>query len=87
MSLTPSCSSHTPSALLVQKNHLSGLQRRLLKVAFWNTQHLQEVKREIAPIVAKNRGRTAAADAYAELAGGNGSGSSLKVCSGCVGSG
>ena len=40
-----------------QKNHLSGLKRRLLKVSFFNVQQLQEVKREVVPIVATNKVR------------------------------
>jgi hypothetical protein len=88
-----------------QKNHLSGLKRRLLKVSFWNVQHLMEVRgrwvecgfgdwrhlssmhqhdpasqpstthrplprqvrREIAPIVGRNRGRSGVADALSAL--------------------
>ncbi|GFH21468.1 DNA polymerase epsilon catalytic subunit [Haematococcus lacustris] len=39
------------------KNHLSGLKRKLLRVSFWNSQQLQEVKRELVPVVAKNKAR------------------------------
>lgn len=38
-----------------QKNHLSGLKRRLLKLSFWNEQQLAEVKRDCFPLVRRNR--------------------------------
>ena len=50
-----------------QKNHLSGLKRRLLKLSFWNVQQLMEVRRELAPVVARNRGRSGVADALTAL--------------------
>ena len=50
-----------------QKNHLSGIQRKLLKVSFWNVQQLNEAKREIAPIVARNRAKSKTTAAYADL--------------------
>lgn len=37
------------------KNHLSGLQRRLLKLSFWNVEQLVAVRKELSPIVARNR--------------------------------
>ncbi|KAK9830879.1 hypothetical protein WJX81_001263 [Elliptochloris bilobata] len=47
------------------KNHLSGLQRRLLKVSFWTVQALMDVKHELAPAVRRNRAREATTTAYA----------------------
>lgn len=51
-------------SVVLQKNHLSGLQQMLLKVSFWNTQHLMEVKREMQPIVRRNKNKSNATDAY-----------------------
>lgn len=51
-----------------QKNHLSGLQRRLLKVSTWNVPQLMEVRREVAPAVARNKARARTTGAYAQLA-------------------
>ena len=53
-----------PPELVLQKKHLSGLQQMLLKVSFWNTQHLMEVKREMQPIVRRNKNKSNATDAY-----------------------
>ena len=39
----------------LQKNHLSGLKRKLLKLSFWNVQQLMEVRRGLQPMIAKNR--------------------------------
>ena len=36
----------------------------LLKVSFWNTQQLMEVKREMQPIVRRNKNKSNATDAY-----------------------
>jgi len=52
----------------VQKNHLSGLQRKLLKVSFYNVQQLMEVRRDIMPAINKNSKRSTMADAVAALA-------------------
>jgi len=41
----------------LQKNHLSGLKRKLLKLSFWNVQQLMEVRREVQPIIAKNKAK------------------------------
>jgi len=46
---------------------LSGIQRKLLKVSFWNVQQLNEAKREIAPIVARNRAKSKTTAAYTDL--------------------
>lgn len=48
-----------------QKNHLSGLKRRLLKVTFWNEHQLQEVKRDTLPLVRRNRSKSRSTAAYA----------------------
>lgn len=50
-----------------QKNHLSGLRRKLLKVIFYNSNQLNDMKREVVGIVAKNKAKSAAATAYAAL--------------------
>lgn len=50
--------------VLVQKNHLSGLQQSLLKVIFWNSQQLMEVRREMQPIIRRNKSRSNVNDAY-----------------------
>ena len=55
-----------------QKNHLSGLKRKLLKVSFYNVQQLMEVRREVSPIIAANNKRSSMADAVAALAGNGG---------------
>lgn len=52
----------------LQKNHLSGLKRKLLKVSFYNVQQLMEVRREIQPTVNRNSKRSTMADAVAALA-------------------
>ncbi|DBA81285.1 TPA: hypothetical protein ACH3X2_006902 [Trebouxia sp. C0005] len=46
------------------KNHLSGLQQQLLKVIFWNSQQLTEVKREMQPIIRRNKNKSNLTDAY-----------------------
>ena len=48
----------------MQKNHLSGLQQQLLKVIFWNSQQLTEVKREMQPIIRRNKNKANLTDAY-----------------------
>ena len=63
-----------PSLSPPQKNHLSGLQRKLLKVSFYNVQQLNEAKREIAPIVSKNRAKARTTAAYTDLHRGGGDG-------------
>jgi hypothetical protein len=59
-------------ASLLQKNHLSGLQRKLLKVSFYNSQQLAEVKREVAPIASRNRAKSKTTAAYSTLHRGGG---------------
>lgn len=58
-------------AVCEQKNHLSGLKRKLLKVSFYNVQHLMDVRREVAPIIAANSKRSTMADAVAALQAGH----------------
>jgi len=41
------------------KNHLAGIRRRLLKVTFWTTQGLGEVRRDLLPAARKARARDA----------------------------
>jgi hypothetical protein len=39
----PSLTAQAPdAALILQKNHLSGLQRKMLKLSFWNQEQLQQ---------------------------------------------
>eukprot|EP00884_Botryococcus_braunii_P021811 jgi/Botrbrau1/8313/Bobra.0081s0002.1 len=52
------------------KNHLSGLRRKLLKVITWNQQQLNEIKRELLPIIRRNRSKSATTDAYSSFGGG-----------------
>lgn len=77
---------HPPHPLLPrppQKNHLSGLQRKLLKVSFYNVQQLMEVRRDITPTVNRTSKRSTMADAVAALAqqeaGGGGNGGRPRV--------
>ena len=65
--LPPTPTEEPPPPPPLQKNHLSGLQRKLLKVSFWNSQQLSEAKRELAPIVARNRAKAKTTAAYADL--------------------
>ena len=52
------------SSPLLQKNHLSGLQQTLLKVIFWNSQHLMEIRREMQPVIRRNKNKANINDAY-----------------------
>jgi len=38
-----------------QKNHLSGLKRKYLKVSFATTQELMDCRRELMPLIARNK--------------------------------
>ena len=58
------------------KNHLAGIRRRLLKVTFWTTQGLGEVRRDLLPAARKARARDAR-EGSDVLGGGGGGGSSL----------
>tara|TARA_B110000208_G_C11798052_1_gene440554 strand:+ start:251 stop:6238 length:5988 start_codon:yes stop_codon:yes gene_type:complete len=51
-------------------NHLSGLLHIHLKLSFRNTEDLYSVKRDLLPIVIKNRRNAAATDAYSGGGGG-----------------
>jgi DNA polymerase epsilon subunit 1 len=51
----------------LQKNHLSGLKRKLLKVSFFNVQQLMDVRREVQPTITANSRRSAMASAVAAL--------------------
>ena len=55
------------------KNHLAGIRRRLLKVTFWTTQGLGEVRRDLLPAARKARARDAREGGGNGLAGGGGS--------------
>lgn len=48
----------------LQKNHLSGLRQMLLKVSFYTSQQLMEVKRELQPIIRRNKNKSSVTDAY-----------------------
>lgn len=61
------CVSKPPS----QKNHLSGVQRPFLRVGFKTVQDLMEVKRQLAAIVGRNKGKLEASAAYEALNLGN----------------
>jgi hypothetical protein len=51
----------------LQKNHLSGLKRKLLKVSFFNVQQLMDVRREVQPTITANSRRSTMASAVAAL--------------------
>lgn len=50
------------------KNHLSGLRRRLLKLSFFNSDQLSAARREVQPVVNRNRARRDGTGAYAAAA-------------------
>lgn len=50
-----------------QKNHLSGLQRKYLKLSFNTVQELMSVKSELLPLVERNQAKLDAAQAYESL--------------------
>lgn len=54
----------------LQPNHLLGYRRTCLQLFFSNTNDLFAVRREVLPIVAKNKANMDAVDAYAEVVGG-----------------
>ena len=54
----------------VQKNHLSGLKRRLLKLVFWNETHMAEVRRECQALVRRNRYKAGSGTAAYDVAAG-----------------
>lgn len=51
----------------LQPNHLVGLKRNYIKLAFNTVDDLVKVKREIAPAVRKNREREQSNDAYTSM--------------------
>lgn len=52
-----------------QKNHLSGLQRKLLKLTFWNVQQLMEVRRDLFPVIRRNKAKLNSTAAYDTASG------------------
>ncbi|KDD76144.1 B-family DNA polymerase, partial [Helicosporidium sp. ATCC 50920] len=52
-------------------NHLSGLKRKLLQLVFRSQEALQRVRRELAPIVARNKQGSRATAAYEGRVGGS----------------
>lgn len=38
-----------------QKNHLAGIKRQLLKVSFYNVQHLMDVRRDLVKVIRRNK--------------------------------
>lgn len=61
-----------PQPVSLQKNHLSGLKRQLLKVSFYNVQQLMDVRREVSPIIVANSKKSSMADAVVALTAGRG---------------
>lgn len=53
----------------MQKNHLSGLKRKLLRLSFHNVQQLMAVRRDVAPIVRRNANKSSTAEAYSVFDG------------------
>ena len=63
-----------------QKNHLSGLKRRLLKLVFWNETHMAEVRRECQALVRRNRYKAGSGTAaYDVVAGERGTRERIQV--------
>jgi DNA polymerase epsilon subunit 1 len=56
-----------PVLSVLQKNHLSGLQLRYLKISFNTVQELMSVKSEVLPLVERNQAKLDAAQAYESL--------------------
>ena len=54
----------------MQKNHLSGLKRRLLKLVFWNETHMADVRRECQALVRRNRYKAGSGTAAYDVAAG-----------------
>lgn len=64
----------------VQKNHLSGLKRRLLKLVFWNETHMAEVRRDCQGLVRRNRHKQGSGTgAYETVAGERGTKERIQV--------
>jgi len=73
--LTFSLTYHTNLSFLIsyvheQKNHLSGLQKKYLKVSFDTVQQLVEVKRDLLHIVERNLAKFNALEAYESILSG-----------------
>lgn len=49
---------------LALKNHLSGLQKKYMKISFFNVQGLLKVRDELMPAIKANQARNTATDAY-----------------------
>lgn len=50
-----------------QKNHLSGLHRRYLKISFDTVQQLMDVKKDLVHVVERNQEKFDAAEAYESI--------------------
>jgi hypothetical protein len=83
--LLPSTSSRLCFLPAPQRNHLSGLQRKLLKLSFWSVQQLMDAKRDIAPLVEANKRKAARTDAYQVLQQQARQGSNVRVSGGGAG--
>lgn len=53
-----------------QKNHLSGLRKKYLKVSFDTVQQLMEVKRDLSHVVERNQAKFDALEAYESILAG-----------------
>lgn len=51
----------------MQKNHLSGLHKRYLKISFDTVQQLMHVKNDLLHVVERNQSKIEAAEAYGSL--------------------
>jgi hypothetical protein len=62
---------NTPSFLvfLLQKNHLSGLKRKYLKIQFDTVQQLMRVRNDLLHVVEKNEEERDAVDAFESIYG------------------
>ena len=54
---------------MLQKNHLTGLKRKLLRLSFHNVQQLMAVRRDVAPIIRRNANKSSTAEAYSVFDG------------------
>ena len=55
--------------LLLQKNHLSGLKRKYLKIQFDTVQQLMRVRNDLLHVVEKNEEERDAVDAFESIYG------------------
>ena len=67
--ISPQALSVTLTYWHLQKNHLSGLKRKLLRLRFHNVQQLMAVKRDVFPIVRRNANKSSTAEAYSVFDG------------------